>query len=211
MKKDPEGIHSGDVFGSLTVVQFHGRNARSQAIFQVKCACGSVAEVLGTNLKKGNTTSCDAGFHRAVHGLMGTPEYKRWRSMMSRVQSSNPRIAPSYRDRGISVCAQWARSFVEFLNYIGPMPEPGMEVDRILNDGNYEPGNVRWATRKEQMRNTRANHLVSINGISRCLSEWAEISGVSVGTLTFRLKRKWPESELLSPPTRKHRVGRKCA
>lgn len=149
----PEGIHSGDVFGMLTVTRFVRRNARYQAVFEVECSCGTRSEVLGTNLKRGNSTKCDAGWHRIDHGMIDTPEYVSWKAMNWRVKAKHPSIAPYYRDKGITVCEEWQGSFVSFLDHIGRMPRPGLTVDRINGNGNYEPGNVRWATRKEQRAN----------------------------------------------------------
>ncbi len=154
--EDPEGIKQGDEFGALTVVRFVGRNDRYQAKFEVKCACGRVSEVLGTNLKKGNTTRCNAGVHRAEHGMIATPEYLAWKAMNWRVKAKTPPATRRcYLDRGIKVCAEWKESFLPFLCHVGMMPRPGLTLDRIDNERGYEPGNVRWATRSEQMFNRR--------------------------------------------------------
>ncbi len=149
----PEGICPGDTFGLLTVVSFAGRNDRYQAKFLVHCTCGAETTVLGTNLKKRNTTRCNAGFHRQVHGLTDTAEYVSWKAMNWRVKSRHPALAPYYRDKGITVCEQWKRSFIAFLCHVGPMPSVGLTIDRIDGNGNYEPGNVRWATWTEQIKN----------------------------------------------------------
>jgi hypothetical protein len=206
----PEGIAPGDTFGLLTVLEFIGRNKRYQAIFKVMCSCGSVSEALGTNLKKGNTTRCHSGAHRALHGLINSAEYAAWKSMKWRVKSRNPAVAPYYRDKGITVCEEWEKSFTAFLGHIGLMPRAGLTVDRIRGEGNYEPGNVRWATRTQQMRNISANRLVTINGQTKPVSAWAESSGIPATTIMYRVNRKWPESEILSTEKRKHRRGR-CA
>ena len=86
------------------------------------------------------------------HGMLGTPEYKAWKSMTWRVKS--PHVARWYRDKGITVCQEWRDSFLSFFNHIGRMPAPKMTVERIESDRGYEPGNVKWATRTEQMRHT---------------------------------------------------------
>jgi hypothetical protein len=206
----PEGIKSGDVFGSLVVVEFFGRNRRYQAIFSVNCECGSTTQVLGTNLKKGNTTHCNAGYHRSKHGMYGSPEYLAWQSMKARAISDRPRLARYYKSRGITICQEWIESFLLFYSHIGPMPTTGMQVDRINNDGNYEPGNVRWATPKEQMRNTRMTRMLTIEGLTKPQIQWAEESRLSISTLSYRVRRGWPESELLSHDKWRHRIGR-CA
>lgn len=85
--------------------------------------------------------------------------------------------AKEYRDRGITICSEWD-NFAMFLSDMGPRPT-GTSLDRIDNDGNYEPGNCRWATRTEQMRNTRRSKLVTIGPLAMCISAWAEESGKS--------------------------------
>jgi hypothetical protein len=201
-----EGIQPGDQFGELAVIEFAGRNQNSQTLWEVRCTCGSISTVLGTNLKRGNTTQCNSGLHRAFHGGVGTPEYNAWRSMRWRCNPRNKRCYPLH----IQVCPEWLRSFDAFLAHIGPMPTPGLEVDRKNNNAGYEPGNVRWATRSQQMRNTSLTRLLTINGITKPEVEWAETSGISVATLRYRVNRKWPEGELLSADKWKHRRGR-CA
>lgn len=149
----PEGIKAGDRYGILTVVRFAGRNKRYQAMFEARCDCGAVSVVLGTNLKRRNTTRCNAGVHRIDHGMIDAPEYQAWKAMNWRVKSQHPKIAPYYRDKGILVCEEWKQSFPNFLAHIGMMPSVGLTVDRINGNGHYEPGNVRWATRREQLLN----------------------------------------------------------
>lgn len=204
----PEGINPGDTFGLLTVVKFVGRNARHQALFAVKCACGSLSEVLGTNLKKGNSTRCDAGVHKIVHGLINTAEYVAWKAMNWRVKSKHPMVAPYYRDKGITVYEEWRKSFTSFLAHIGAMPRPGLTVDRIDGRKNYEPGNVRWATRREQMENTERAVDVTIDGETHCISEWSRRSGIPLPTLCYRVRRGWPTNQILSKEKGRHRVGR---
>lgn len=145
------------------------------------------------------------------HGATRTPEYKAWKAMKWRCNPKNRNNRQYYSERGIGVFDGWATSFLAFLSHIGPMPRPGMQVDRIDGNGGYVPGNVRWVTRFEQMRNVRTNRVLTIDGRALPVAQWAEISGLSITTLAFRLKRKWPISELLSPVMGKHRMGRKCA
>lgn len=206
----PEGIKPGDVFGSLTIISFVGRNSRYQARFSVKCTCGGTSETLGSNLKRGTTTNCNASLHRQTHGATGSAEHNAWKAMKSRVRSKRPEHARVYRDKGIIVCAEWENSFTSFLAHVGMMPKPGLEIDRYPNrNGNYEPGNVRWANHQEQMRNTAQNLMLTANGQTRCLTEWSEISGIHTMTLKHRFKRGWPESQLFSAPNPKRR--KRCA
>jgi hypothetical protein len=144
-----------------------------------------------------------------MHGLSTTVEYLAWKSMRWRCNPKNKASRRYYFDKGVLVCADW-NTFPPFLAHIGSMPAPGMEVDRIDGTKGYEPGNVRWATRIEQMRNMLSTRKVTIGGRTLPLTEWAEISGIHIATLTYRLQRKWPESELLSSNKWRHRRGR-CA
>lgn len=208
--KTPEGIDQGEQFGSLIVVRFLRRNPRYQAVFEVRCACGSLTEVLGTNLKKGNTTQCDAGVHRATHGSTNSAEYIAWKAMKWRVKSQQPNVAPYYFNKGITIFPKWKVSFPAFLEHIGPMPHQGSTVDRIDGNGNYEPGNVRWADRFQQAQNKAAVAKVVISGVARSLSEWARIAGLPLPTLVYRYRRGWPEHELLSKDKWRHRISR-CA
>lgn len=94
--------------------------------------------------------------------------------MVARCHSPKNKSYPRYGARGIKVCAAWRESFMQFLADVGPRPE-GLTLDRINTFGDYEPGNVRWATYVQQARNTRRNHMHTIDGETKCLAEWCEV------------------------------------
>lgn len=134
-------------------------------------------------------------------------EYKAWQAMINRCTQPSHPAYPNYGGRGIAVCKDWHSGWMcgglaRFIDHIGPMPGDGYTIDRIDNDRGYEPGNVRWATRKEQSRNRRANRLLTFNGRTQCLTAWADEAGIKENTLRSRLRKKWPHSELLSPTRR---------
>lgn len=97
---------------------------------------------------------------------------------------------------------EWVGSFEAFIAYLGPRPSELHEIDRYPNnDGNYEPGNVRWATRKEQANNRRSNRMVTAFGITKTLMEWGESSGLGWATIKGRLELDWmPERAVSEPP-----------
>lgn len=207
--KSPEGILSGDVFGDLTVIGMYGRNRRYQCIWAVKCVCGRLKPVLGTNLKRGDSTSC--GAHRK-HGEakyeVRTKEYVAWLAMINRCSSNRPDLRRCYKDRGISVCGRWRKSFENFLEDVGRKPSDKHSLDRIDNGKGYSPGNVRWADKRTQARNRRGLRYLTISGITKLEIEWAEISGISLTTIRSRSNRGWKPEEIISKVMGKHRVGR---
>lgn len=127
-------------------------------------------------------------------------EYNAWLAMKQRCY--NPKCA-SYRNyggRGISVCSRWLTSFADFLEDMGQSPSPTHSVDRIDNNGPYSPDNCRWATINEQSLNRRTNRLLSHNGTTRTLTEWAKLSGINVDTLHWRLKKGILLAEAMTTP-----------
>lgn len=158
-------LQVGDKIGELTLVEFLGSTTDGIARWRVLCDCGATVTVMASNMarkpgKPGTRTCGDRTKHarpNTRHGLASTREYAAWKGMLKRCRSSRPRERKYYKDRGITVCDEWQKSFTAFLTHIGPMPQGHrIGVDRINNDGNYEPGNVQWATPKMQCNNRRS-------------------------------------------------------
>ena len=136
------------------------------------------------------------GAHLRKHGLCYHPLYGRWRGMVQRCTDPNYKAYKHYGGRGIKVCERW-REFPNFLADMG-MPKRGESLDRIDPNGHYEPGNCRWVSQKEQMRNTRHNWRVTFNGKTQCLQDWAKELGLCAETLKYRLEAKWPMEQAMT-------------
>lgn len=132
-----------------------------------------------------------------IHGSTGTPEYKIWVGMKKRCYNPSDSSYSHYGGRGITVCERWRNDFVAFLEDMGTRTK-GLTLERKNNNGNYEPGNCRWATRKEQTRNARHNIVLEFNGIKQCLAAWAEEMGQRRTTVQSRLDRGWSVERALT-------------
>jgi hypothetical protein len=120
--------------------------------------------------------------------------------MIERCYDNNCEKYPRYGGRGIKVCDQWKTSFETFLKDVGLSPGKGYSIDRINNDGDYEPTNVKWSTRKEQQRNRHANHLITVDGQTKCLNAWADHYGVTPHLIHGRIKRGWDDVKAVTTP-----------
>lgn len=193
----------GRVFGRLTVVRRHGTGAKPSR-WECVCECGSFRIVAGDKLREGRTKSCGcysrdrARAAKRTHGGTGTPEYVVWCKMKERCDNPRATRYDLYGGRGIKVCERWASSFPNFLADMGPRPSRHHSIDRIDVNGGYYPENCRWATRVEQARNTRSNRLIEFRGETKTLTEWAELIGLGVSTLSLRLSAGWSIEDALT-------------
>lgn len=188
---------TGKTFRKLTVLGWAGRK-KSKLYWNVRCECGRETMVLGPNLRSGVTGSC--GICYRGDGRTSLPEYDVWNGMIDRCCRPKCSGYKHYGGRGITICKRWRDSFWAFFHDMGPRPPSGYSIDRINNDGNYEPGNCRWATRTEQARNTRVNRIITHDGKTMCLAEWAEYAVVSDHVIGARLKLGWDFQEALETP-----------
>lgn len=136
---------------------------------------------------------------REAHGqTRGGPSktYQAWASMHARCKGNNPQFRKDYLLRGITVCKRWAK-FKNFLTDMGEVPK-GRTLDRIKNERGYSPSNCRWATRLEQMQNTRRNVFLTYRGETLCLSEWARRAGMRPSRIQHRLAKGWSIERILT-------------
>lgn len=186
----------GMTVGRWTVVGPSVWNGRSSGHrkWPCKCQCGTERLVAGPSLARGVSQSCGC-LHREIasqaatkHGGGGSAEYRVWKHMRGRCRDPNDTRYADYGGRGISICARWD-DFALFLLDVGPRPSPSHSIERLDVDGNYEPGNVVWATAKEQARNTRKTSFVEFEGQVHKLADLADTLGISAGALHQRALR----------------------
>lgn len=163
--------------------------------WELRCDCGTVSSRSANQLRSGQSQHCGCqlaariGAAAVKHGKIHSPEYSAWRSMLERCRLTTSKSYPRYGGRGIRVCERWTE-FEAFFADMGEKPSPHHSIDRFPNnDGNYEPGNCRWATASEQARNKRNTILVVQNGVLRPLIDVAEECGLLVCTIQRRMKR----------------------
>jgi hypothetical protein len=209
---------AGMRFGRLAVLS-RALPLGNRTTYLCRCDCGTERPVAAHALHKGKVLSCGClkssqlGERTRTHGGTGTVEHRTWQRIKRRCYDPTYVSWPRYGGRGISMHGGWVDDFQAFLDHVGRRPSASHSIERIENNGNYEPGNVRWATAVEQARNKRNSVRVEINGSSKTVAEWAEVSPVKIKTIYNRLKSGWaPEAAVFAPTgsssaNAAHRVG----
>ena len=176
-------------FGLLTFIEDVGSNAHKKRLWRLRCDCGLETIAIASQVRGGHTKSCghlqSAGNNRK-HGLKRTRLYTIWSNMRSRCNNPQNLSYKNYGGRGIQVSPAWDE-FLVFAKDVGEPPTKTATLDRIDNNKNYSPENVRWAERDVQARNTRQNVNVSIDGIEKCLHDWCGYYGIAPGSVYRRL------------------------
>lgn len=198
----------GSVFDRLTVLRVEGQRA------VCRCQCGGQTTTAVYNLRNGHTRSCGClqrertSEASKTHGMTGTWLYEEWSRMKRRCYNPHHDKYKYYGARRIKVCRRW-QSFENFAKDVGERPSSAYTLDRIDSDKDYSPNNCRWSTKIEQMRNTRKNRYFTLNGETHCISEWAELYGLSQQLLGDRLRKGLSLELALSlpkQPGRKFRI-----
>ncbi len=165
----------------------HSKTASGAVKWECACDCGGSKAVRGDHLKSGATQSCGC-ITKTANGLRGSKLYTIWRGIKKRCFLHTNHNYKNYGERGITMCDEWRYDFLAFYNWaISNGYDEGLTIDRIDNDGNYEPSNCRWVTAKVNGNNRRTCHYVTYNGETHTISEWADLFGVETGVFYTRL------------------------
>lgn len=201
---------TGRTYGELFVIGFAGKNRLGQSNWLCRCSCETICVVFGGNLNGDHTTSCGCKKERGKHRESGqgrtlgrSQEYQAMASMIQRCLNPNSPAYKRYGAKGITVCEEWNSlwKFDAFLAHMGRAPTPRHSIDRWPNlKGNYEPGNVRWATQPEQMRNTSRNVWITFRGQTLCRRDMASKYGMSNDGLKKRLAKGMSVEDALTTP-----------
>lgn len=205
-------VKQGDRFGRLTVIRERDpQTAPSGPVLrriECECECGATAIFFLSNLRRGLTASCGCARteFNTKHGDWGSPEYRTWDAMLSRCRNPSHSSYADYGGRGITVCDRWL-CYDNFLIDMGRKPSDQHSIDRIDNSGNYEPGNCRWATVRQQSRNRRSTLFLTFNGETKCATDWGELLGISGQEISRRLRRGWSVERALTQPLQRKAVS----
>lgn len=204
---------TGHTYGRLTVLRRGGSGKRRQAMWACACTCGKTVEVIGRNLRSGNSKSCGCWNDEVRrtrplrHGCAAKgkvkSEYVIWKNIIRRCESPTCASYARYGARGITICGRWRSDFGNFLADMGPRPSRDHSVERVDNDGPYSPDNCRWATRFEQGANKRSNRLLTCQGRTMHLAAWSRESGINRATIETRLDAGVDTFEAIFSPVRK--------
>jgi hypothetical protein len=194
-------------FGKLLAIKPIKKHDNSKYYWECICDCGNTKIIMSSNLLRGISTTCGCGKIKIgektrKHGMAKTRIFKIWAGIRKRCTNSKCKTYPLYGGRGISISPRWD----EFINFYNDMKDgysDNLSLDRINPNGNYEPGNCRWATQKTQNRNRRNNNYISLNNEIKTLSEWAEISGVNSSAIRYRINNGWDTQKAIFTSTEK--------
>lgn len=205
---------TGERFGRWKVLKEgkHKYSGNHRILYwRCKCDCGTIKNISGGSLIQNKSKSCGC-LHseiilmtNTIHGMARTPIYATWGRIINRCYNKAGADWKLYGNRGIKVCGRWRYSFENFYKDMGSTYKKGRAIDRIDNNGDYEPKNCRWATQKQQQRNRRNNHNITFNGKTQCIAAWAEELGIKISTLGMRLSYGWSIEKALMTKVRKGR------
>lgn len=196
---------NGMIFGDLEVIEVSDRDKWNNMMYNCKCKCGNYKVIRASDLTRGHTTSCGckiskANKSRSTHNKTNTRLYRIWAGMKTRCHNDNDKGYINYGGRGIKICNEWSDDFEKFYSWaITHGYKSNLSIDRINNDGNYEPNNCRWVTSEVQGNNKSNNKYITYNGQTKSIMDWAEIIKIPYPTLWNRLyKYNWTIEQALT-------------
>jgi len=200
----------GQKFNRLTVLEY-SHNEGAKVMWKCRCDCGNITFVSSSNLRCNRTKSCgcfkleEFSKRFTKHNQRHTKLYEIWKGIKNRCLNPNHSSFHNYGGRGITICDEWKNDFVSFYNWSmqNGYIESVTTIDRINNDGNYEPSNCRWTDRKTQANNTRTNHYITYQNQTLTLKQWSEKINISYSCLLSRLKHNWSIEKALTTPAKK--------
>lgn len=200
----------GQRFGRLVVVSRAENNKYQKTRWLCKCDCGTEKVVLAHDLRLGTAKSC--GCYRkertTTHGLSNTRLYQIYHGMKRRCYNPKDDHYSDYGGRGITMCQEWEYSFEAFYSWaLANGYAENLSIDRIDVNGNYSPDNCRWLDQLGQANNQRKNRMLTVEGETHTISEWARIKGISPDTIWARLKYGWAEKETVVTPVKRREKG----
>jgi len=198
---------TGQKFNRLTIIKYLYTNHNYKPVWLCRCDCGNEKEILGESIKSGKTKSCGCRQLEAKnikHGKTNSRLYECWQHMKRRCYNKKMSNYKYYGRRGIKVCKEWRSNFEIFYDWAMKNGyKENLEIDRIDVNGNYEPNNCKWSTRKEQCNNKRNNYYIEYKRQRKTLTEWADILNIKVITLYDRLnKLQWTIEKALNTPVK---------
>lgn len=200
---------TGQPFGRLTVISFAGTANNGEATWLCKCSCGNTSTHKSYYLRKGTTKSCGClrDESRITHGhtigKRDTATYKTWENMIQRCTNQKHHHWHKYGGAGITVCQEW-RDYSTFLADMGNRPN-GHTLDRINNNIGYSRSNCRWATPSQQQRNRKTSRMITWNGKTQLMIEWAEELNIPYSTIESRMRAGMPLDKVF---TQQRLIGR---
>lgn len=196
-------INSGDVYGYLTIISeienYISKGGKSNRQVSAICECGIIINRQVSKLSDKSSCGCKLHLFRdKKHGKYKSKEYCSWRCLKNRCYNHKNASYETHGGRGITVCDRWLSSFENFLEDMGNAPSKSHSVDRINNNGNYEPSNCRWATKKEQSNNKRNNVFYPFNGSQLTIRQISELTGMPYKLIMNRIKSGLSAEEAVS-------------
>lgn len=188
---------TGEKFGMLTVQCTFKKDGEYYC--KCTCLCGNETIARTSYIKSGHTKSCGCLKTKKRHGLSNTRLQRIYYRMKSRCLDEKDVHYSNYGGRGIRICDDWLNDISSFFEWaLNNGYDDNLTIDRIDTNGNYEPSNCRWATRKEQSNNMRKNLNITFNGKTLTVAEWSDLTGIKYDTLRARLRYGWPVERALT-------------